>query len=61
MDKLLCYNRSLTNLAVLKDAGLSSLDSDYICPLCMRSFSKECVRQKLQRNMFPKNHLEVSP
>ena len=46
MDKLLCYNRSLTNLAVLRDA----------VPL-----AKNALDRKLQRNMFPKNHLEVSP
>ena len=61
MDKLLCYNRSLTNLAVLRDAGLSSLDSDYICPLCMRSFSKECVRQEITEEHVPQKSLGGIP
>ena len=57
MNKLDYYNRSLSNLSILKDVGIVSMHSDYICPLCMKNYSQEIAKQELTEEDVPQKSL----
>ena len=57
MDKLLYYNRSLSNLSILRGVGLTSLHLDYSCPLCMNTFSQEEIKRELTEEDVPQKSL----
>ena len=57
MDKLLYYKCCVNHLSLLRDAGLTSLNVDYVCPLCMKSFPSDLAKTELTEEDVPQKSL----